>query len=349
MSLATTSGVVVCLNIERRGSSIATFLQRTPCGRHAMRMLQHAWRFTAPFVAALCVFAALAEAQDRQLTRPDGSVLDWSIERPSGDAEVPIMIFMQGSGCAPVSASAGIALARAVFDGFAAVTLEKYGVSPAGDPEACSEAFYRHSTNSQRAEDYLLVVEELDDIAWWDGRLFVFGGSEGAEVAARFIAAHPVDAAILMSLGGGRTFGEDVREVMLDDMKRSGVPAEQLPDIDLEFQNIRENPKSAEIWGGSSFVYWADSIDRRAADFMMESDAPMLLIQGSADRSVPVASARLAVAHLEQSGKCNLTYWEEAGLDHGMVDGTGTNRLADILELSRHWLLTHTDRPSACP
>ncbi|CAA0102595.1 Uncharacterised protein [Starkeya nomas] len=152
-----------------------------------------------------------------------------------------------------------------------------------------------------------------------------------------------------MSLGGGRTFGEDVREVMLDDMKRSGVPAEQLPDIDLAFQNIRENPKSAEIWGGSSFVYWADSIDRRAADFMMESDAPMLLIQGGADRSVPVASARLTVALLEQSGKCNLTYWEEAGLDHGMVDGTGTSRLADILELSRHWLLTRTGRPSACP
>ncbi|CAA0102603.1 Uncharacterised protein [Starkeya nomas] len=113
-------------------SSIATFLQRTPCERHAMRLVQHAWRFTAPLVAALCVFAALAEAQDRQLTRSDGSVLDWSIERPSGDAEVPIMIFMQGSGCAPVSASAsaGIALARAVFDGFAAVTLEKYGYRP---------------------------------------------------------------------------------------------------------------------------------------------------------------------------------------------------------------------------
>lgn len=283
------------------------------------------------------------------MARPDGSVLDWSIERPPGDAEAPIMILMQGSGCAPVGASAGIAVARRVFADFATVTVEKYGVSPAGDPEACSEAFYRHSTNSQRVEDYRRVMAELESIGWWDGRLFVFGGSEGAEVAARFIAVHPVDAAVLMSLGGGRTFGEDVREVMLEDMKRSGVPADQLPDIDLAFQNIRENPESAEVWGGSSFVYWADSIDRRAVDFMMESDAPMLLIQGSADLSVPVSSARMAVALLEQNGRCNLTYWEEAGLDHGMVDGAGTSRMADMLDLSRHWILSRSGRPSVCP
>ncbi|OCW59550.1 alpha/beta hydrolase family protein [Hoeflea olei] len=259
------------------------------------------------------------------------------------------MIFMQGSGCAPVSASTGLALARAVFADFAAVTVEKYGVSPTGDPESCSEAFYRHGTNSQRVEDYLRVMEELDGAGWWDGRLFVFGGSEGAEVAARFIASYPVDAAILMSLGGGRRFGEDIREVMLDDMKRAGVPAEQLPDIDLVFQRIRDTPESAEVWGGSSFAYWADSIDRRAVDFMMESDAPLLLIHGSADLSVPVASARLAVAAFEQSGRCNLTYWEEGGLDHGMVDGTGTSRLAQILDLSRHWLLARAGRPSVCP
>ena len=283
------------------------------------------------------------------MARPDGSVLDWSIERPPGDAAVPIMIFMQGSGCAPVSASTGIASAREVFSDFAAVTVEKYGVSPTGDPEVCSDAFYRHSTNSQRTEDYLRIMAELDDIVWWDGRLSVFGGSEGAEVAARFIAAYPVDAAVLMSLGGGRSFGEDVREVMLEDMKRSGVPAEQLPDIDQAFQNIRENPKSAEVWGGLSFAYWADSIDRRAVDFMMESDAPMLLIHGSADLSVPVASARMAVALLEQNGRCNVTYWEEAGLDHGMVDGAGSSRLADILSLSRHWVLARADRPSMCP
>lgn len=273
-----------------------------------------------------------------ELSRPDGSVLNWTLDLPDREGPVPLIVLAQGSGCASVEASAGISFARAAFADFAAVTVEKYGVAPGDTGVDCSAAYFAHHTNAQRVRDYLFVLSHLQGRPWWNRKFVLLGGSEGGDVAARMLEASHADAAILLSVGTGRWFREDLRDAMIADMKRSGLPDAQLPDVDAIFQHIRENPDSDEIFGGQTYRYWADTIDRRASDDLLRSSVPILLIHGTGDKSVPVLSARMTADRFHQAGKDNLTYWELVGHDHFMRDGSAVSRMQDVLMLARAWL-----------
>src|SRR5690606_15129154 len=105
---------------------------------------------------------------------------------------------------------------------------------------------------------------------WWNGKLVLAGGSEGGDVIARLSAPAEADATILISTGGGKTFGEMVRQSILDEMERHKVPEESWPPVDRVFEQARANPMSTEIWAGSSFRFWADAIDHRIVDSVLQ-------------------------------------------------------------------------------
>jgi alpha-beta hydrolase superfamily lysophospholipase len=54
-------------------------------------------------------------------------------------------------------------------------------------------------------------------------------------------------------------------------------------------------------------------------------DAPILLIHGNADTSVPVASARAVRDAFAAAGKTNLSYLEYAGADHRFTSADGAS------------------------
>lgn len=287
---------------------------------------------------------AQAETDAVSLTRPDGSRIDWSIDLPETGETHGIIVLAQGSGCEPVVQSANIRLARAAFPDFAALTVEKYGIAPdaeIADPfGSCPAAYHAHNTASQRTADYLQVLQALKSAPWWNGELVLFGGSMGGSVMARLAPEVHPDAAILLSTGGGTTFGDMVLET---------IPEEAHPQVERQFDDIRRHPDSTELWAGSSYRFWADSLDRREVDDMLKTSASLLLIQGGNDTSSPVGVARAAADLFAERGRCNLTYWELPGLDHAMTDANGQSHLNGILDRAAGWLAMTLDEVQVAP
>lgn len=290
-------------------------------------------------------FSADAAISNFETQRPDGSFIQWSLDIPEGHAgKVGLVVIMQGSGCDPTAKNGSLALTRIVFSDFAALMVDKYGVNQndnviEGDEEGvCPLEYYANNTNSQRVIDYVKILSSLSSAEWWNGQLVVLGGSEGGEIAAQVSAKMHPQAVVLISTGGGTTFGEAVRESNRQEMEKNEVPRDQWPEVDAIFSRARENPQSAQVEGGYSYKYWADSIDRRTVDEMLKIAAPILLIHGTSDTSEPLYTARAAVDIFTKAKRCNLTYWEKAGYSHSMVDPDGTNRLEEVLQEVRFWV-----------
>lgn len=299
--------------------------------------------------AALAGFIAAAPAaagpRPFETPRADGSAIHWSLDVPDGEGKVGLVVIAQGSGCAPAMRSRNLEIARAAFGNLAALTVEKYGVAPDDDPQDdhldCPQAFRERHTVSQRVADYRRIVESLRGAPWWNGRLALFGGSEGGLAMAMLAPQVRADAAILISTAGGLPFGRMVRD---------SIPEEGRPSADAAFERARRNPDSGELWAGQSLCFWADVVDRRAADDMLRSDAAFLLIQGGRDVSGPAAAARAAADLFAAAGRCNLTYWEFPGLDHGMTDADGHARMPGVLSQAASWLRDRMaqDAPAPC-
>lgn len=321
-----------------------------------MTLLRH-W----PLLAALLALAfqagpAAAAPEAFESVRPDGSTIYWWVDRLSKGQRSGLILLAQGSGCQSVRANANVALARSLFPGYAALTVEKYGVVPGDDPKEpfdanCPAAFHAHHTVSQRVADARQVIDQLRGQPWWNGQLVLFGGSEGGDVAALLAGPTRADAAILLSTGAGITFGEMVRQSLMDEMTRNHVPKTEWPDIDAAFTQARQSPDSTTLWGGSSLRFWADAIDRRVVDEMLRSDTAFLLIQGGRDASAPVGAARKAAELFAAAGRCSLTYWEFPAYGHGMASSDGASHMADVLAQSAAWLehrLLVPPAPTAC-
>lgn len=298
----------------------------------------------ALFVALVAVPAQAAPLQ-MEASRPDGSTIHWYLDRPDTDGKIGLVVLAQGSGCQSALKNQNIALVRQMFAGFAALTVDKYGVAPGDDPadpfgKGCGAEFNAHHTMTQRVEDYAQVLKSLGDAPWWNGQLVLFGGSEGGDIAARLSAEVEADAVVLLSTGGGVTFGEMVRQSILGEMARLSVPREQWPQVDAAFEKARKEPMNPELWSGSSYRFWADAIDNRPADSMLRSSAQLLLIQGGIDTSTPVSAARITLDMFAAAGRCNLTYWEFPAYDHLMTDSAGGSHMADVLSQAAVWVGT---------
>lgn len=276
---------------------------------------------------------------ERITLRPDGSSISWRINRRGIEGPQAIVVLAQGSGCLPTAENENIARFRALAPDHAILTVEKYGVShrteagsPTGQPrhDDCSAEYGKGHTVSQRAEDYQSVIAELSREPWWNGHIVLFGGSEGgAAVALLAPRLAKLDAVIIMSTGTG---------IAMKDWIKGVLPPPVAAQTDDVFSRIRANPTSSEVWGGNSWKWWADILDRVLADDLLKVKAPILLIHGELDQFAPVASARATRDRFNASGHKNLTYREKFGLDHFMSDAKGHSHLPEVLTEANAWL-----------
>lgn len=303
--------------------------------------------FTA---VVMLLSSANSVAQTFTTARPDDSALQWTLDIPDSAMKgVGLVVLMQGSGCLSVDHSTNLAQVRSIFSDYAALTVEKYGVNPGDDNEDCSAKYHANNSISQRIADYLQIIEALRSSDWWNAELVLIGGSEGGDVAAALAEPTHADAVVLISTGGGVTFGQMVRDSIMDTMHRHSVPEAEWPPVDAAFAYAREHPESSEIWGGSSYFYWADAIDRRPADNMLKANSAFLLLHGSLDISSAVQSARMTADMFTDAKRCNLTYVEFSSYDHSMVDADGKLRMSDVLNLARNWVDQQLSRDNTAP
>lgn len=278
-------------------------------------------------LVALLMLTSTASAapESRQLARPDGSVIHYTIDSATDPAG--LLVLSQGSGCAPGAQNPALATVRAAFSGYDTLIVEKAGIAPQMqiDEGACPTEFYDRYTVSQRIDDYQAVLSAL---APRPGRTILFGGSEGGLAMAILATRVDPDAAIILSSATATSFG---------DMVKSTVPPEGHAHIEAGFAAARANPDSSELFAGQSYRFWADILDHRSIDYMRETDTPFLLIQGGLDTSSPLAAARATADAFTTDGRCNLTYWEFPALDHGMLDPKGASHLANVATMAAVW------------
>ncbi|MEM8590099.1 MAG: alpha/beta hydrolase [Pseudomonadota bacterium] len=266
--------------------------------------------------------------------RADGSTIDWHLDSLPGDRPVGLVLVSQGSGCASTLTNPSIQLLASALGDLTVLTIEKYGVEPWDAPvdpiEDCSATYYANNTISQRVDDAEQVLAELRNADVWNGDLALFGGSSGGPVVAMLGARLPeTDAIVVFSAGAGLTLAESLPEV---------VPPPVEAAIQEQFDRIRLQPDSLEVMSGNSFRWWAGIMDHRPVDDLLAASAPVLLVHGTLDESSPVASARATRDAFAAAGDDRLTYWELQGLDHQMVDTSGTSQMGRVLDSVADWI-----------
>ena len=291
--------------------------------------------YVSGFLATLPLVQGQAIPSDRVLPRPDGSSINWTVDRQSAapEAKQGILLIAQGSGCSAASENPNIASAKRLLPEFAVVTVEKYGVEPhakPGDPfNGCSSTFYAHHTVSQRIEDYKRVLAQLEFEEWWNGKLVLFGGSEGGAAVALLAPSVKANAIIIFSSAPGHSF---------EKLFKMTVPPETAEHAGTEFKKIKADPTSSKVWGGNSYRWWADILHHDMTAALLSTYSPILLVQGDRDSHAPVAVAREVRDEFKNNNRRNLTYWEFAGYDHAMQDAQGVPHLAEVMTRISTWI-----------
>lgn len=154
----------------------------------------------------------------------DERELTFFIDRPALGGQLPILLMIDGSGCIGQLREDWTDLNRPAqprtsLIPYARLRVEKPGVDPeaSGQQEMCTDDFLKHYTMDKRVEDHLRVLQHLRAHAdWWNGELYVWGWSDGGDIAARLVAYYPnVERAVLGAMGGGTTMASHFEDLWI--------------------------------------------------------------------------------------------------------------------------------------
>lgn len=282
----------------------------------------------------LAVPAASEPLDRRTVARPDGSSIAYWLE-PGDDRPAEAVLVMQGTGCEPVMTKPNLMHTGALIRPDARTLLiDKSGIGGT-DPaativEGCPQEYWDRYTLSQRVEDCLRVIADLRRQPWWDGRIILFGGSEGGAVAALLAPLVPeATAVVVLSSGTG---------VPIGDLIRAAVPPPVAAQADTIFAAARATPTGNQRWAGASYRWWADAVDQVPARSLAQTSVPVLIVHGARDQSSRVATARAGRDLLNAAGKANVTYREFATYDHFMRDADGGEHMDGVLHDVARWI-----------
>ena len=276
------------------------------------------------------------------LARPDGSEIIHHLKTPEQPGDHPVVVYLDGSGCRTVMRVFMSNLDPLVATGAAVVAIEKRGVVDAGT--RCSDEFLRTNDRHQRLADTRQLLDALDAIdPLWDGRVFLIGASEGAQIAPQLAAEYPCVAGLVLLGGGGLAQHREI-ELLAARHAEQGDAAPKDLDADLtalreEFDAIQAEPDSTRTWRGRDNTYrrWASYLWYAPLDHLLQCEVPMLLVHGVFDESSPVESADVVAAEFAGHDKHNLTYWR-LDTNHGFVQPDGTDESGDVIRGVVRWL-----------
>ena len=305
-------------------------------------------------LALLGVVAIPADADTLFAKRLDGTDIQISVERPASDRPVPILLAVDGSLCAPEKYSEWINWLASKRNGatpYALVVVEKpsptvpkltaNGSYDIGPDFQCSEGFKQHYTIDQRVLDHLQALAYLRKTSpsWWNGRLLIWGFSDGAHIGARVGLYSPeTKAELLVGLGGGTTMAFQLEHSMCSEPNNA---KQCRRDFRAKADEVRTNPTTNKSWLGEANTYaaWQSRLDTVETNALQYATFPVLVIHGVKDGSVPVESAR-ALAKVLSRPSGSVEYWEIDGMGHGL-GSLDAQKGAQLQARSLEWLLQH--------
>jgi pimeloyl-ACP methyl ester carboxylesterase len=264
---------------------------------------------------ACCCFTPLSA---ETLLRPDSSAIHYYLDEPEAPS-YPLVVILQGSECLRVSDKYTDYIERVVAGGAAALRVEKPGLHSGVAPGDCPDEYLRLNTPQRRVLDLVMVVSELRRNDSWDGRLVLLGGSEGAMIAAMTAPLLPeTRGVVLMSGGGGLTFGEEVVESAGRQMLDSGLDPKKVEEEKVAMRGflagLAQNPTPYEEWGSdgelarNTYLWWAHAVRLRLSNSLQRVEAPILILHGLSDEGTPFRSAEILMEELKFAGKSGVQF-----------------------------------------
>lgn len=271
--------------------------------------------------------------------------IDYHVQRLDNAEDVPLLIVIDGSGCAGVLRPGFNRLFRPEPDmpySYARLVVDKGGIDPnSTDRDNCPEHYHQRRSVDRAVLDHLRVLQHLSGNAdWWNGKVFIYGWSEGGDIGARLTAYYPgVSRAVLGAMGGGLTMAQHFEDYWDCAADRVDDRDACLADLHGMFEDTRRNPTWVTEQGDSNMLWrsrlWAD-----LATLLRYGDTPILVIQGALDRdSTPVQSGRVLINRLVEYGRQSVVYCEVADMEHGFGSLDARRALAFERGLL-DWLLT---------
>jgi pimeloyl-ACP methyl ester carboxylesterase len=290
------------------------------------------------------------------ILRVDASVFNIFVSRPRNNRKIPIVLFIDGSGCYSAKWESGgprlFVLPEAARANFASVIVEKPGLTigqpppKPGPDQKCPDEFLKHYSIDTRTNDHLRTLQHLRKYAadWWNGDVLVYGYSDGGMIGAQLASATPeVKRAVLGGMGGGIAMAKLFEDYMICKPNEKDVAVREscLADLRLQFNEMRDNPTSKKTWSGpdNSYKVWATRLDALEYILIRDLTIPFLIVHGELDQvSTPVESARALVDQLKKHGVKDFTYWEIPGIKHAF-SSLPLDRALGVGQATVNWLL----------
>lgn len=267
-------------------------------------------------VLLLLLLVVGAQAQPRYLERADGTFITYYLDRPEAES-FPVLAYLQGSECLRVSHKYSEEIERLTHSGIAVLRVEKPGLNASVRIGECPEEYLRLNTPQRRVLDLLMVLAEIRrQESGFNGSVGLLGGSEGAMIAGMSAPMVPdLKALVLISAGGGTTFGEAVLGSIRQHMEGSGMKGEvletALAGVRRETTQMMSEPVINKEWASDgelvrcTYKWWASAWNLKLSTPLMSVDSPILAIHGNHDRNIAVACASLLESRLLEAGKEN--------------------------------------------
>lgn len=208
------------------------------------------------------------------------------------------------------------------------------------------EEYLKLNSLEQRAADCIMVINHIRATEpRWNGKIILYGHSEGATLAAYLTPLIPKVTATVMLSGG---CGMSLKDELLILNKKYGDPG-----IKGLFNRYRVNgyissmiflsqlfPESTYtcVGKGNTLKYWSTIGYYNPLYTLEKVSTPLYVAHGSEDMNCPVESAEILVNHFTALGKTNLHYQRYEGYDHSYNDQEGNNHFGTVADEAFAWL-----------
>jgi esterase/lipase len=319
-------------------------------------MLKIIFRLTVATTVS-CFIAISLLAQEKSTDKPihlkikrlNDSYIDVYYNKPSVKSKLPLLIFCQGSGY-DSNTDGFLSIMRQFEKKTVGLAMEKEGVKYGDKGDTLLDVYKQNNTIYNRLYDYLRVLQYLKVNAdWWNGNVYVIGGSEGGLLAGMLACYYPnVKALALFSFGGGLNFGEAWPISSGLQKKAEGATAAEIEkevnSVKDSLNYIRKNATYLKSYSGddNTYAWWASIIDLRLENALLDLKIPIFLAQGTEDMMAPPVSAQKLHEDFIKKGKKNLYYKEYKGYNHEYKDEKNNSHLVEVVMEAIKWMFDKT-------
>lgn len=281
-----------------------------------------------------------------KIKRLNDSYIDVYYNKPVKKSKMPLLVFCQGSGY-DSNTEGFLSIMRKFEKKAVGLAIEKQGVRYGDKGDSLSEIYKQNNTVYNRLYDYLRVLQYMKaNCNWWNGNVYIIGGSEGGLLAGMLACYYPnVKALALFSFGGGLNFGEAWPISSGLQKKAEGAsPAEIETEVNTvkdSLNYILKNPTYLKSYSGedNTYAWWASIISLRLENAFLDLKIPVFLAQGSEDLMAPPVSAQKLNQDFINNGKTNLCYKEYQGYNHEYKDKNNKSHLVEVVMEAITWIL----------